>query len=68
MITSVPNSNGIKILSSDVDVELPFESFVKTHRIITISQSVIKKTVSRVNDTFFETVIAGVSDLIKLDK
>jgi len=66
LITSNKPLDGIEIKKEYFEKEiLPFQSWVKPHRIFTINCTIIKKKLCTVTKKFHETIIASVNDYLK---
>ena len=60
MITSVPKSSKFEIKKENIEEnekELPFKSYIKTNRIITISKSKIIKKLTSINNEYYNKII-----------
>lgn len=66
MITSVDKTDVMSIALNDTDVSpsLPKNSFVRCHKIVTMSQSLILKTISFANADFVDKVADKIRFLI----
>jgi mRNA interferase MazF len=69
MITSQSKLDGINILidESQVTNPLPFNSYVRCHRIVTIENHLIVKKVSEANSQLINKVIEAIKELLKED-
>lgn len=66
MITSVSKADGISISISvdNVSIPLPKNSFVRCHKVVTISQSLIQKTISKARIDFVDQIADKIQSLI----
>lgn len=66
MITSVSKTDDMSIPVSvdNVSIPLPKNSFVRCHKIVTISQSLIQKTISKAGVDFVDQVSDRIQSLI----
>ncbi len=68
LVTSNRPRDGIEIEKGYFEKEaLPFQSWVKPHRLFTIHHAIIKKKLCTVTKKFHEMVIASVNDYLKDD-
>src|SRR3989344_9498613 len=66
LITTSPHKDDLKIEADSFEEgTLPFQSYVKSHRIFTVVDGVIKKKLCTVNDKFFDNVILKINSYIK---
>ncbi len=66
LITTNPHKNDLPIHKEDFETSiLPFKSFVKPHRIFTISEGIIKKKLCTMNNKFHDKVIDNLLNYIK---
>ena len=63
LVTSKKSEDGI--LLDDIDGNLPFQSWVKTHRIFTVDKRIIRKKLCSVTQSFHDKVNAQIHALIK---
>ena len=65
LITSNPAMDGLEIYSPWFETgSLPFQSWIKPHRLFTIHEKIIKKKLCTINRTAHEKVIRAVEALI----
>ena len=68
LITSNEHKDDLLIDKSSFEREkLPFQSWVRPHRLFTINVKIIRKVLCKVNDEFFNEVVNGVDRYIKRD-
>jgi mRNA interferase MazF len=67
MITSVLKEDGVNVFltDSDVSVPLPRLSAVRCYKVVTLSQSLIQKTISSANPSFVDKVVVKINNLIR---
>lgn len=66
LITSNPESKGIEIKNSDFEESnLPFQSWIRPHRIFTVDKSVIKKKLCKINNDFHDRIINQINQYLK---
>lgn len=65
LITSVPSMEVIKIEDKDILSKLPFESYVKPHRIFTVSNTKIIKKITSVKKEFHNKIIQKINFYIE---
>ena len=67
-VTSNPSKDGVKITNNCFEKStLPFQSWVKPHRLFTIHKGIIKKRLCIINDDFCDKIIQTVNKYIKRD-
>lgn len=66
MITSVAKAEvmSIEVNNTNVSIPLPKDNFVKCHKVVTMSQSLILKTISTANSDFVDKVADRIRLLI----
>ena len=66
-ITSKFNNDGLSILIEDNDCQqpLPLKSYVRIHKIFTVSQSLILTKVTSVKPKFIKNVTEKIGDILK---
>jgi mRNA interferase MazF len=66
MITSVAKAEdmSLAVSNADVSIPLPKDSFVRYHKVVTMSESLILKTISKANADFVDKVADRVRLLI----
>ncbi len=65
LVTSNDSSNSLKINKTDQkNGELPFQSYVKPHRLFTIDKNIVKKKLCSVSDSFYNEIESDIQDLI----
>ena len=65
LVTSNPTTEGVRIKNKDFEGGmLPFQSWVKPHRLFTIHEKIIKKRLCAVSKDFFNTIFIRVSECI----
>lgn len=68
LITSQPSKEGIKITHQDFqEGSLPFESYVKPHRLFTIHYKIIKKSLCRLNVKFYDKIKKELDKYIEVE-
>ena len=66
LITSNQSKDGIKIADDFFeDGNLPFESWIKPHRLFTINKKIIRKKLCTINDDFYDDLIRRINEIIK---
>jgi len=64
LITTNP-TQGILLKKSDfVEGELPFKSYLKSHRVFTVHKEIIKKKLCTVNDELFDRVLKEIENYL----
>lgn len=65
LVTSNESNFSIKINEKDqIKNKLPFESFVKPHRLFTVDKKIIQKSLCVVSETFHKKIIKEVNKII----
>jgi len=68
LVTSNKTEEGIKIDKEDyAEGRLPFDSWVKPHRIFTIHQKIVKKKLCKIDAGLHEKILHKLYDYIKID-
>ncbi len=68
LITSVPSKDGILIKKKDFEEgRLPFESWIKPHRIFSVDIKVIRRKLGKVEGSFYESVVKGINRYLRRD-
>lgn len=68
LITSRKPKKGIELESNLLDKKLPLRSWVKPHRIFTIDENKIIKTLSRGNKNLYKIIEDKLNDILKFEK
>ena len=66
LITSQPTKEGI-VLDSFDEGTLPFKSWVKPHRLFTISEKIIVKKLAKIEKKLYETILKEINKNIEMD-
>jgi mRNA interferase MazF len=67
LITSQPTKDGLLINKKSFEYgKLPLKSWVKTYRVFTINENIIKKKLCKVNVTFFNEILSDLNKYIKI--
>lgn len=65
LITSNKPKDGIKIKKEDFESgKLPFDSWVKPHRIFTVNQKIVNKRICKVSNNFQKELLKKINSLI----
>ncbi len=68
LITSNPTTEGIKIDNNSFEKDkLPFQSWVKSHRIFTIHERIIRKKLCTVSKRFHEIIMNSINEYLISD-
>ena len=66
LITTKPHKDDLKITKSSFEEgTLPFQSFVKPHRIFTLEENIIIKKLCKINKGLHNSVIKRLNEFIK---
>jgi len=66
LITTKPHKDDLKIEQNSIaEGNLPFQSFIKPHRIFTIHESIILKKLCRINNKLHDSVAIKINKYIK---
>ena len=66
LITSNPSKEGMAIEDNCFsDGRLPFQSWVKPHRLLTIHKGIIRKKLGAINDNFHDDIIKRINEHLK---
>ncbi|MBI2565197.1 type II toxin-antitoxin system PemK/MazF family toxin [Candidatus Woesearchaeota archaeon] len=66
LITSNNHHDGIIINNSSFEQgDLPFESWIKPHRLFTIHEKIIKKKLCKITDRFHDKILSSITELLK---
>ena len=66
LVTSKPHKDDLRITKDCFEEgSLPFESFIKPHRIFTIHEDIILKKFCTINDDFHNKIIEKINSYIK---
>tara|TARA_Y100000034_G_scaffold117889_1_gene157877 strand:+ start:3708 stop:4049 length:342 start_codon:yes stop_codon:yes gene_type:complete len=66
LITSKISKEGIEIKKNSLETgNLPFRSFIKPHRLFTISNKIIKRKLCKINQSFHNKIITNINEYIK---
>lgn len=69
LITSNRPDDGIPVKEGCFERgDLPFESWVKPHRLFTVHEKIIRKRLCTVTDTFYEEIVRMINEYIRLLK
>lgn len=66
LITSKESNNGITIKNSDLESTLHLQSYVKPHRIFTISEDRIIKKINSISEEFHQLLLKELNKITKL--
>lgn len=66
LITSKESNDGITIKKSDLETTLHLKSYVKPHRIFTISQDKIIKKINTISEEFHQSLLKELNKITKL--
>lgn len=58
----------LTITKNDRLVDLPLKSYIRTHKIFTVNESLILSKLSSVTSTFLKNVVSRINHLIELEK
>ena len=64
LITSKETIEGLIIKEKDLEKSLPYKSWVKPHRIFTVSSKIIKKKLYSISTKFHEEIIKEINSFI----
>lgn len=65
LVTTNKSSDSLKINEEDqLENKLPFESFIKPHRIFTINKKLIVKSLCIISNSFHERIIKEINKII----
>jgi len=68
LITTKPHKDDLKIEREVIEEgALPFQSFIKPHRIFTIQKEIIIKKLCRINNNLHSSVIKKLNEYLKID-
>jgi len=68
LITTKPHKDDLKIEKNSIEKgELPFQSFIKPHRIFTIQEDIIIKKLCRIDKNLHNLVIKKLNEYLKSD-
>lgn len=66
LITTKPHKDSLKIEINSIEKgELPFQSFIKPHRIFTIHEDIIIKKLCKINNKLHNSVIKKIEQYIE---
>lgn len=66
LVTSKESEEGIRIHKKyQEDATLPLTSYVKPHRLFAIDKKIIKKSLCKVSDGFYEQILEEITSYIK---
>ncbi len=69
LITTKPNENDILISKKDFQIGgLPFQSFIRAHRIFTIYEGIIKRRLGRITSRLHSKVIGKIIEYLKSEQ
>ncbi|MEK6871320.1 MAG: type II toxin-antitoxin system PemK/MazF family toxin [Nanoarchaeota archaeon] len=67
LISTIEQRGDIQILKNDFNKgKLPFTSFVRSHRLFTIHEKIIKKKICAVNEKFHTIVLKKINEYLML--
>jgi len=68
LVTSKQSGELIKITNNDFkESGLPFESYIKPHRIFTVNRAIIRKKLCTITDNFHDKIILHINRFIARD-
>jgi mRNA interferase MazF len=66
LVTTSAHKDDLKIEKKSIEEgELPFQSFIKPHRIFTINEKIIIKKLCKVNDALYDLVVKKINEYIE---
>ena len=67
LITTKSHKNDLKIEKSSIEEgSLPFQSFIKPHRIFTIDEKIIIKKLCKINNNLHNSVINKINEYLEI--
>ena len=66
LVTTKPHKSNVSINRSDINQgRLPFESFIKPHRIFTINEKIIKKRLCKISINLHKRIVNKLNESLK---